>query len=457
MISEHARFAYRSLDELRTDIDRLGLELPLSADTEILKSPLPLGRRTLPNRLCVLPMEGCDATPEGAPGELTYRRYKRFASGGAGLLWFEANAVAAEGRANPYQLFLTGRTVDDFGHLTSVADNAARSVYPDQPRFQPYKVLQLTHSGRYAKPDYDLGEAVIASPDPYLDPYLPAHHRVITDEELSELIPAYVNAAVLAKRAGFDAVDVKACHLYLLSELLGARTRSGMYGGSFENRTRLLLDIIDRIQDKTDGLDVTLRMNAYDALPYPYGFGVNENDPTLPDLTEPIALVQRLWEHGVRLLSISVGNPYYNPHVGRPYDVGFYTPRSHQLTDTARILGVTRAIQQAVPGMAVVCTGMSWLREYGANVAAGAVRDGWCSVAGFGRQSFAYPDFAKDIVLDGGMKREKCCLACSSCTTLMRGRHPAGCPIRDKEVYGPMLREVLANGKPDGSRIADHV
>lgn len=456
--SEHTRFAYKSLDDIRADLRRMGLRLPICEDLSPLTAPLEQTGMRLPNRLCILPMEGCDATDKGAPTNLTVRRYRRFAGGGAGLVWAEANAVVQEGRANPRQLYLNSRTLDAFAAMTAEMDEAARSAYPDHPQHHPYKVLQLTHSGRYAKPDYDNGEAVCAQENPYLDPYLPPNHRVITDDELDQLIPAYVNAAVLAARAGFDAVDVKACHLYLLSELLGSRGRPGKYGGAYENRTRLLFEILDRIQEKTGGLGVAARINGYDALPYPYGFGVSRDETAVPDLEESVRLVQELAAHGVRLLAVSVGNPYYNPHIGRPYDVGPYTPFSHQLADTVRILEITRTLQQAAPQVAVVSTGMSWLRQFAAPIAAGCIRDGWFTVAGFGRQAFAYPDFARDIVQDGGMRPDKCCVCCSSCTTIMRCRGTTGCPVRDKEVYGPILR-ACTEGKPktDGRRLRDHI
>lgn len=455
--ADHARFAFSSLGDLRAELDRLGLELPLSEDVTPLAAPLPLGRKTLPNRLCVLPMEGCDATYDGAPGDLTRRRYRRFAEGGAGLVWFEADAVVAEGRANPRQLYLTSRTLDGFAALVADFDCAARTAFPGAPAHQAYKVLQLTHSGRYSRPDYEHGEAVAAAVNPLLDPYLPPQHRVVTDAELADLVPAYVNAAVLAKRAGFDAVDVKACNGYLLAELLGARTRPGSYGGSFENRVRLPLDIVDAIAQKTGGLDIAVRMNAYDALPLPYGFGVSQ-DPAVPDLEEPIRLLEALRDRGVRLVSISVGNPYYNPHVGRPYDAGYYTPRTSQLADTARILAVTRDLRRAVPGVALVSAGLTWLREYGANVAAGLVRDGWCDVAGFGRQSLAYPGFARDLLLGGALDRKKCCLTCSNCTHLMRAHLQAGCPVRDPEIYAPLLKQAIeSKGKCASAKIDEHI
>ena len=85
-MARHEKFHYRNLSELTAGIKALGLELPASDDLSILGKSARLGRLTLPNRLAVHPMEGCDGTPAGAPGELTFRRYERWASGGAGAV-----------------------------------------------------------------------------------------------------------------------------------------------------------------------------------------------------------------------------------------------------------------------------------------------------------------------------------------------------------------------------------
>ena len=89
------------------------------------------------------------------------------------------------------------------------------------------------------------------------------------------------------------------------------------------------------------------------------------------------------------------------------------------------------------------------LREYGANIAAGCIKNGWFDMAGFGRQAFAYPDFANDIV-NGGMERNKCCVACSKCTVMMRDGGVAGCSVRDGEVYLPLYKKGR-EGKPSAN------
>ena len=452
----YKRFKFSSIDDLRADLDEMDLDLPLADDTAILQQPLQIGKHIIPNRLAVHPMEGCDGDHDGRPKELTRRRYIRFAEGGAGLLWFEATAIVAEGRANPRQLLINPDTVKDLKALLQEALTAA--VNKNGSDSKPYTVIQLTHSGRYSRP-VSKPEPIIATTNPYLDQKTPAPKHVITDAQLEELEDRYVEAAGMAAEIGFDAVDIKSCHRYLISELLAAHTREGNYGGSFENRTRFLLNIVTKIRKKlSDAIDVTVRMNAYDGIPHPYGWGVDSQDHRQTDLSEPIRLVKLLCDLDVKLMNISGGNPYYNPHINRPWDFGPYVPRENQLYGVERMLKNAREILKAVPQMAILATGFSWLREFAAACAAGGIQQGWFQLAGFGRQSFAYPDFAVDIFATGTLQRKKCCIACGKCSELMRLDSVTGCVIHDAEVYRPIYKK-LTQGKPSlvGKKVADHV
>jgi 2,4-dienoyl-CoA reductase-like NADH-dependent reductase (Old Yellow Enzyme family) len=392
----HRKFKFSSIDDLRTALNDMGIFLPLSDNIDILKQPLNIYKKRIPNRMITHPMEGVDGDAQGRPRELTRRRYIRFAEGGAGLIWFEATAVVNEGRANPRQLLLTRETATDIRALLQNTLKVSKNIYGSD--CQPYTVLQLTHSGRYSNPS-SKPHPIVAATNPFLDPKTPATKRIITDDELEELEDRFVEAALLASEIGFDAVDIKSCHRYLISELLSAYTREGLYGGSFENRTRLLINVIDKIRAQPAcEVDVAVRMNAHDSIPHPYGWGVNEDNYRQVEISEPIRLAKLLRDRGVELINISAGNPYYNPHVGRPYDFGPYVPKENQLYSVERMLGLARDIQAAVPETAIVATGFSWLREFGAVCAAGGLREGWFQLAGFGRQAFAYPDFAKDIM-----------------------------------------------------------
>lgn len=444
----HAPFRLADLGELRAAIDQLGLRIPLEEDISCLARPVSVGGRTIPNAMCVQPMEGCDGTPEGTPDELTFRRYRRFAAGGAGLLWFEACAVVPEGRANPRQIWLRRETKDEFTRLLDESRRAAAESMGETHR--PFAVLQLTHSGRYSRP-VDVPKPVIAYHDPLLDADrgIPAGYPTITDDELEALEDAYVQAARLAFEVGFDAVDIKSCHRYLLNELLAAHTREGRYGGSYENRTRFLKNVVGKVYAAV-GRDkiVTCRLGIHDAHPYPYGWGMDPKDPMRPNLEEPKRLVAELHELGLPLIDITMGNPYFNPHVNRPYDrpvEGGKHPGEHPLVGVERLVTLTREVQQHVPGIVVVGSGYSWLRNLWPYVAAANIREGAMRIAGLGRQAFAYPGFAKEIIETGRLERRHTCIACSSCTQIMRDGGRAGCVPFDAEVYGPIYREGRRN------------
>ena len=286
---------------------------------------------------------------------------------------------------------------------------------------------------------------MIAHHSAILDPRhkLPPDHPLVTDAYLDRLQEVFVEAAKLAAEAGFDGVDVKSCHRYLVSELLASFTREGRYGGSFENRTRLLREALARIAESVPGIFVTTRMNAYDAIEYPYGFGVDKQDSRVPDLGEPIELARRLHALGVPLLNVTIGNPYFNPHYGRPFDFpikGMRPPAEHPLESVVRFIQITRQIQEALPDLPVIASGYSWLRHLMPNVAAGVIRAGWATLIGQGRGAFAYPDSVQDVLATGRMDPAKCCVACSACTQIMRDGGMTGCVVRDSAIYGPQYR-----------------
>ena len=231
----HETFHYPTLDSLRAAAAEVKADLPLQEDVSPLFRPLPLGAKAAPNRIAFQPMEGTDGTEGGAPGELTIRRYERFAKAGPGLIWFEAVATVPEGRASAHQLYLTEENVDEFKRLT----DDIRETCLRENGYAPVLVMQATNSGRYSKP-HGYPEPMIAYNCPPLeDTPLPAD-RIVSDDDLRRFEEAYTKTARLCQQAGFDGMDVKCCHRYLACELLSAYTRPGEYGGSFENRTRFL-------------------------------------------------------------------------------------------------------------------------------------------------------------------------------------------------------------------------
>lgn len=421
---KHRMFDYGSTQALQNGLQTLEQKIPYAQDIKILGTPVRIGDKIVPNRLTAQPIEGFDALADGSPSARNVERYRRYVQGMSGMIWIESVSVNREGRSNPYQLWFTDQNAAHFAQLKQAIDEAGK-----QQGMLPYTVIQLTHSGRYSGPD-----GVPAPVCAFHNPYIPKENaRIITDDELEALEDAYVLAALLAEQAGFDAVDIRACHGYIINELLGAYEREGRYGGSFENRVRFLLDVVEKVRARSK-IAVAVRLNVYDGVPYPYGWGCDPKTGA-PALAEPLRLVRLLAERGVCLLNISSGIGAYSPQVIRPSDGGGeQMKKEHPLEGIARMLNLTYQIKQEVPNIAVVASAFTWLREFAANVAAGGVEDGWFDFSGFGRQAIAYPDYAKDILLGGGMKRAKCCTTCNGCMALIKKKgQPMRCVVKERE------------------------
>lgn len=313
----HEPFRYPSPEALLKKAEELGVSLPFQDSIAPLLSPARLTDRIVPNRIAVQPMEGCDGSEAGAPASLTFRRYGRYAAGGHGLIWFEACAVSASGRSNPRQLMLTEETLGEFKRLVEETRLTARTRFG--PAHDPYLVLQLSHSGRFSRKEAR-SQAKVACFNPFLDKS-PEDIELFSDRDLVGIRDQFVATAKLVQHAGFNAVDIKACHGYLLHELLSAVTRTdSSYGGTFANRCRLLLETVAQVRTDLPELAIAVRLNATDGIPYPYGFGASPTADGEPDLSEPLRLQQLLMDAGCVLLNVTAGIPYYSPHIGRPYN-----------------------------------------------------------------------------------------------------------------------------------------
>ena len=430
---KHETFHYPTLEALQLESKKLNAFIPLAEDVSALFQALLLAGKQGANRIAFQPMEGTDGTEDGAPGELTCRRYHRFAQAGPGLIWFEAVATLPQARASARQLWLTEKNVDAFKKLLE----EIREISLKENGYAPLIVMQATNSGRYSKP-HGTPEPLIAYHCPPLEDVPLPSDRIVSDDDLKRFEEAYVKTARLCQEAGFDGMDVKCCHRYLACELLSAYTRPGAYGGSYENRTRFLKNCYRAAKSAVTGPDffLTSRLNVYDGFPYPYGFGVNDRNGIKPDLSEPVRLIGELKEEfHIPLINVTMGNPYKNPHVNRPYDRGNYVPDEHPLEGEGRMMAGVSEIQHALPDLPVIGSAFSYPRQWAGNLAAGMISGGHCAMAGFGRLAFAYPDFIRDLRETGAMDMKKVCVTCGGCAALLRQGTPAGCVVRDREVY----------------------
>jgi 2,4-dienoyl-CoA reductase-like NADH-dependent reductase (Old Yellow Enzyme family) len=449
----------RTAEKLRQHLREIGVALDF--DEEMSAGPdAPLGQhwevngRTLTNRFAVLPMEGWDGTADGYPSDLTKRRWCHFGQSGAKLIFGgEAVAVCHDGRANPQQLVISEEHWPAISELRQGLVNAHADVYDQADDL--YLGLQLTHSGRFCRPepDWQLKPAVLYR-HPFLDEkyQLPAEHPVMSDGEIRQLIDQFVQAAVFVQLAGFDFVDIKHCHGYLGHEFLSAVDRSGPYGGSFENRTRFLREIVAGIRSEAPDLDIGVRLSAFDWIPfradedgvgepeswgngrYPYAFGGGGSGTEI-DLTEPKAFLDLLLGLDIKLVCITGGSPYYTPHIQRPAlfpPSDGYLPPEDPLAGVARQIAVTAELKQYRPELTFVGSGYSYLQEWLANVAQNVVRTGKSDIIGVGRMILAYPEYVADVLAGRPLQRKRICRTFSDCTTGPRNGLPSGCyPLDD--------------------------
>ena len=439
----------------RAHLERSAIALPFD-DVLAQPSESPLARSIdvagvrVGNRFCILPMEGWDGTREGEPSELTRRRWRHFGISGAKLIWGgEAVAVRHDGRANPHQLMMSAATERAIASLREELVAAHRERFGSNADGDLWIGLQLTHSGRYARPDlYDRPAPLAGAHHPLLDRRFPNGVRVLTDEELDRLVDDFVAAARRAHDGGYRFVDVKACHGYLGHEMLGARSRPGKYGGSLENRTRFMRSVIEAIRARVPGLDIVVRMSVFDTVPYrKRSDGVGEPEPRSADcgfgmadleddgsldraLEEPRAVLRMLEGLGVAWICVSGGSPYYNPHVQRPAlfpPLDGYEPPEDPLRGVARQIAATALLKQSFPNLAFVGSGYSYLQEWLPHVGQHAVRTGMTDVVGLGRMVLAYPDLPADVLAGKPLRRGSICRTFSDCTTGPRLGLVSGC------------------------------
>ena len=423
---------------------------------------------TIGNRFCILPMEGWDGTTDGRPTELTHRRWQRFGMSGAKLIWGgEAVAVRPDGRANPNQLMINEDTLPDLAALRESLLSAHQTHWPTDDLLVG---LQLTHSGRFARPDVGAGmKPMILYHHPLLDAKfgIAPDAPLMSDEEIAQLVGDFVGAANLAQRAGFSFVDVKHCHGYLGHEFLSAVERPGRYGGSFENRTRFLREIVAGIRAEAPGLEIGVRLNAFDFGPfrpgpdgrgepvplgearYPYAFGGDGTGLGI-DLSEPRAFLDLLASLDIELLCITGGCPYYVPHLTRPAlfaPSDGYQPPEDPLAGVARQIAVTASLKQHRPELLLVGSAYSYLQEWLPNVAQHVVRSGQADFVGLGRMVLSYPDMVADVLAGRPLQHKRICRTFSDCTTAPRNGLVSGCYPLDDFYKGRPEAAILAEAK----------
>jgi NADPH2 dehydrogenase len=470
----------KGVAQFKDHLTSLGVTIPVDNQLEHgkyspLRQSLVRGPFNIGNRIAVHPMEGWDGLLDGNPSENTIRRWQRFGTSGAKLIWGgEAVAVSHDGRANPNQLVAAPHTEAGLARLrqTLIDEHKAKTGSQDGLLIG----LQLTHSGRYSRPNsHGRPEPKILYRHPFLDRRLNLDndYPLLTDAEIEVIIENFHRAAVMASRLGFDFVDIKHCHGYLGHEFLSARTREGRYGGSFENRTRFLKEIVQGIHSLAPGLQIGVRLSVFDSIPfypdpkqsvngkpgpgipeisenaapYYYGFGVNPHNPVEADWSEPVAFLSLLEGLGIYLVNLTAGSPYYNPHIQRPAlypPSDGYLPPEDPLVGVARQMEATHHLKQKFPNLIFVGTAYSYLQDFLPNVAQAAVREGWVDSVGLGRMVLSYPEILWDAMEGKPIQRKFICRTFSDCTTAPRKGLPSGCyPLDDHYKHSKLAEQLI--------------
>lgn len=472
----------------KENLQRLGLAMPCDETVESgaqspLGTALKVGKFTIGNRFAIQPMEGWDGLQDGRPSDNTIRRWRNFGLSGAKMIWGgEAVAVRHDGRANPNQLTMTAASQASIAALRDTLVAAHREAMGSDSGL--VIGLQLTHSGRFCKPNDKVRmEPRILYRHPILDRkfHVAPDHPLFTDGEIRALIDDYVIAAKRAWDCGYQFVDLKHCHGYLGHEFLSAKSRPGEFGGTLANRTRFLAELVAGIRAEVPQLELGVRLSALDfvpfkadpdnadpdvlgagvpddfsgCLPYRYGFGTDEATPIKADLAETRAFLEIARGLGIRLINITLGSPYYNPHLTRPAlypPSDGYQPPEDPLIGVMRHLETVRDLKAAFPDLAFMGSGYTYLQEFLPNVAQAVLRAGWVDMVGLGRMVLAYPELPADVLAGRGMQRKRLCRSFSDCTTAPRNGIISGCyPLDDHYKARPEFQQLKAIKKATGA------
>ena len=378
-----------------------------------------------------------------------------------------------DGRANPKQLIMTEQSMGDIAAMRESVIAAHKEATGGEE--DVVIGLQLTHSGRFCKPnDNTKFESMIAYRHPLLDRKFgePADRKPMTDDEIKRLIEDFVVAAKRAQKTGFDFVDIKHCHGYLAHEFLSAVDREGAYGGSLENRTRFLREVVEGIRAEAPGLKMGVRLSAIDsvpfkpdparsapgalgpgipeehAIPYRYAFGANKDNPLEYDLTETKALFEIMRGLGIRFVNVTAASPYYNPHLIRPAlypPSDGYHPPEDPFVGVMRQLEVVRELKKAFPDFCLMGSGYTYLQDFFPNVAQAVVSRGWVDLVGLGRMVLAYPELPLDILQGRAPNKKRYCRTFSDCTTAPRNGIVSGCyPLDAHYKKTPEFKQLAA-------------
>jgi len=355
----------------------------------IVSEPYAFRAHTAPNRLVAQAMETNNAE-NGAVTPGIVEHYGRLAAGGWGIVFVEAISITDRHLARRRGLVITEDRLDGYKRLTETFRKTNdRSLF----------LFQLSHAGRLSGPfsrpvgAYDDGRSDIP---------------VLSEAELDEAVDNLVRAADLARRAGADGVDIKACHGYLGGELLRPlNTRADRYGGAPENRGRYVAAAIREIKRRHPDFLVGSRISLFEGIRG--GGGTAGPDEVIEDLSDTLGVVSVIAGAGADFINVSAGIPVLTPGLTRPTVAGDVNLYHH--------FRYAKAVRDRCPGVAVIGSAYSVGRETAAEYAGENITKGYTDFAGFGRQNLADPRFP--MKLFSGSEKIDYCTLCGGCSRLL--------------------------------------
>lgn len=399
-------------------------------NTDMLASSLRIGKKTTPNRFVAQPIEINSADDSGKPTDLTFQRYRALAEGGAGMMFTEAGAIAANARARTNQLLV----IEEHARALEELVKSVKDINPDA-----LFLFQIDHAGRLGVP----GLSKLVSTYPTGNPDV----HLLNEQEIETVREQVVKSAVVAHQVGADGIDIKHGHGFLFAEFLRpANTRNDRYGGSFENRTRFFREMTQGIKAAVhdDAFLLGVRIAAYEGIAG--GSGTVGPEEVLEDLSEVLAFARMVEQEGMHFLNISAGDAAGNLEILLPtstYPEGVY-----------RHFGWTKAVKNTV-SIPVIGSAYSYLKN-GENNLVGSdtarksllywaeknLKDGNVDLIGLGRQSLADPHFPQKV-LAGELNAIDFCTTCNSCGFLLGSQKPVGCVVYN-EYFKNLFKQIQA-------------
>jgi 2,4-dienoyl-CoA reductase-like NADH-dependent reductase (Old Yellow Enzyme family) len=385
--------------------------------------PMTMRNVVIANRFVAQAMEGNDGENGGVPSERTLNRYRELARGGWGVAVVEAISVWDSSLARVNGMILNRRNLDAFKRLVS--------AYKKENR-EGRLFFQLTHSGEQSG---TFSDRTTLTPDK-------AGYRYLSSDELARIKDSFVSAGLLAEEAGADGIDFKMCHGYLGGEILRpANTRADQWGGVFENRTRLLREVITELKAALHSSDFILgsRLSLYEGIRG--GCGTAGPDELVEDLSEMLDVIRLMDNLGMDYVNISAGIPALTGAITRPTEPSKYLVLHHlRYTKTVRDM-----LNKEKRVLKVIGSAYSSYKAESINVMEEMLVKGYTDLCGFGRQNFADPHTPRKVKAG---EKVNWCVLCSGCTRLMVSQHNDGCVIYN-DFYKEELRRLNKEVKND--------